>query len=139
MDPLQGRTRPLPLRTSAVLIAVLLALAACGGADSADSTDAVSETAPAPTTPAEQFTGTIGGDPALEGGCLWLQTDGERYELQLPDGFDVDREALAISGPGELELGDGDEVTVVGDVVDDMMTVCQVGPVLDVADISPAG
>ena len=134
------RLHPTYVTHLALLLCLLLVLTACGGADSTDAAaDATEDATLAPTTSAAQFEGVIGGDPTLEGGCVWLDTGDERYELQLPEGFTVDREAIAISGPDGTAFAEGDEVTVVGDVVEDMMTVCQVGPVLDVADISAGG
>lgn len=140
MNALLRRTHPAYVGRLALLLVAVLLVTACGGADSTDATaDATPVATLAPTTPGEQFEGTIGGDPTLEGGCVWLDTGAERYELQLPEGFTVDREAITISGPDEIAFAEGDEVTIVGDVVEDMMTVCQVGPVLDVADISADG
>lgn len=118
------------------MASALLALGGCGGAEPAGAPGTEAAPGGAATTPAARFTGTIGGDAALEGGCVWLETPDTRYELQLPDGFDVDRDDLTITGPDDITFAVGDEVTVVGDVVEDMATVCQVGPVLDVADIT---
>lgn len=140
MHTLFRRPAPAYVGRLALLLLAVVTVTACGGADdTGPAAGAGTAATPAPPTSAEQFAGTIGGDPTLEGGCVWLDTGTQRYELQLPDGFTVDREAVTISGPDGITFAEGDRVTAVGDVVDDMMTVCQVGPVLQVADISSDG
>lgn len=59
----------------------------------------------------------------IEGGCLVLRVGDQGYQL-----VGVDRESAR---PGTM-------VTVRGRVRADVMTICQVGPVLQVAEIRPA-
>ena len=145
-----------------VLTAVcVVVLAACAGetADQAGPTTAATSAPTAPTatgapTPTSgattdpgtgpaadgsTFTGTLEGDAQLEGGCLWLASDGDRYELQLPPSYEVDLAELAIVAPSGETITAGTELQVVGELQEDMVTICQVGPVIDVASITPAG
>ncbi len=77
------------------------------------------------------ITGTLGGDAQLEGGCAWLEAkDGTRYEVQYPEGYEVARDGSALRGPdGEVVATAGDEVTVTGEVAEDVMSFCQIGPI----------
>ncbi|MEV4412603.1 hypothetical protein [Catellatospora sp. NPDC049609] len=59
----------------------------------------------------------------LEGGCTVLRTAGVTYQLL---------------GGDPAQLKPGTKVTVKGRTRPDMMTVCQVGPVLEVLSASPA-
>lgn len=71
----------------------------------------------------EEMTGTIGA--GVEAGCLIFTDDlsGNVYEVS----------------SGELDgFGDGDRVTVTGQVETDVMTTCQQGPVLTIEQIEPA-
>lgn len=131
----------------------VVALAACGGeaaeqtapepAPTASEPGAASPpspdgTGPDDTTPAggTAFVGTLEGDAQLEGGCLWLAADGERYELRLPPGYEVDVQELAIVPPSGDVITTGTELRVVGETQDDMVTICQVGPVIDVSSLT---
>jgi hypothetical protein len=59
----------------------------------------------------------------IEGGCTVLRTETETYEIKGGD-------------PSILKAGQ--RVTVNGKVRTDMMTICQVGPVLEVSSSKPA-
>lgn len=70
--------------------------------------------------------GVLGSD-AVEGGCLYvLTTDGTKYELVFPGGS-----ALP---PG---VAPGDAVSVTGELARGMASICQVGPILLVAEVVP--
>lgn len=145
------------------LLAVVLALllAACGGADGpaddAGETEDTVSTPPGPDGPAatgddqgaaSAFTARLGGDARLEGGCAWLEpVDGDeapqptsgRYEPQWPDGYRVEFGPLRLVDPdGDVVAEEGDAVDVRGQVRDDVMTVCQVGPVFAVSEVRAA-
>jgi hypothetical protein len=66
-----------------------------------------------------------------------LEIGEERYELRLPDGYTVDTEELTITTPGGDELSTGTQVQAAGSVQPDLVTVCQVGPVVDVTSLEP--
>jgi hypothetical protein len=131
----------MPRPLASVLLALPLALVACGPADTAAPPP---EETPIPVEPdngigdgatppaaEETLTGTLGGDTDLEGGCAWLDAeDGTRYEVFYPDGYEVRFEPLELVGPdGEVVATEGDTVTVTGGVAEDMMSFCQVGTI----------
>lgn len=87
-----------------------------------------------------ELVGTIGGDETLEGGCLWLEVDGERYELSPAGGagVQVDTTRLRLlDDAGEVIARAGDEVRVTGEVAEDLMSFCQIGPILQVTAVEP--
>ena len=85
------------------------------------------------------FTGTLGSD-AIEGGCVYLETpDGRRLEVIYPDGWRVRRSPLALIGPDGTEVaGPGDTVTIRGAEADDMVSICQMGPIVRAVEVLPA-
>ena len=86
------------------------------------------------------LTGTFDGDPVLEGGCAWLDVGDTRYELALPDGYEVDVAGGLLIGPGgEPVARFGEELTVTGRVADDRVSFCQVGPLFDVETVQAGG
>lgn len=138
--------RLLSLRTALALVGGALLLSGCASADAPGATAGEATTLP-PTdmvepseaaSPASQFTGTVGGDAQLEGGCLWLETDEGRFELRLPDDFAVDTQELTITAPDGTAVSAGDTVEVAGTVLEDMVSVCQVGPILEVSQLTAA-
>lgn len=84
-----------------------------------------------------RITGTLGGDAELEGGCAWVEAeDGTRYEVAYPDGYEVARDGSELRGPdGEVIARAGDEITVVGEIAEDMMSFCQVGPMFTAVEV----
>lgn len=148
----------MPRRTTMTLLAALvLLLAACGS----DSATTVSQpdptTSPAateePATPTDEememtegdrimvpVTGVLGGDENLEGGCMWIQVDDERVQLLPAEGagFTLDTDALAVvSVDGEVIAEAGDTVVVDGEIDEEMMSFCQVGPILMATSVMP--
>ncbi|MGH8885680.1 MAG: hypothetical protein ACRDYX_11000 [Egibacteraceae bacterium] len=118
------------LRSLLLTLAVILLLAACAA-----------PAAPAgagPTKPSgERLTGTFNGNPALEGGCSWLDAGGTRYQLTLPRGYRVDYGQLTIVGPdGKPVAKAGDTIAVTGHKTKERLSFCQVGPLFDVETIS---
>lgn len=129
-------------RTAPVILGLLLLAASCGGSGqpTADGRSPVgSEPTSGTTTDGDEadLVGTLGGDAQLEGGCAWLETDAEgRVEPRWPEGYRVAFDPVRLLGPdGEVVAEAGDTVGVSGTLADDVMTVCQVGPVFDVAEV----
>jgi hypothetical protein len=112
------------------LVALLaVAVAACGAPMEED-----------PVTPpddeAADLEGTLGGDPALEGGCAWLDAEDGRYEVLWPDGYEVAFDPVRLVGPdGETVATEGDLVRVRGEVAEDVMTVCMVGTIFEATEV----
>jgi hypothetical protein len=86
------------------------------------------------------LTGTFTGDPQLEGGCAWVETDdGTRYEVMWPQGYEVTWHPLELRGPdGAVVARDGDEVRVSGTVAEDMASICMVGPIVQADTVEGA-
>jgi hypothetical protein len=84
------------------------------------------------------FTGTLGSD-AIEGGCVYLETpDGRRLEVIYPDGWRVRRSPLALIGPDGTEVaGAGDTITIRGAETQDMVSICQMGPIVRAVEVLP--
>lgn len=138
-----------------VLAAVAVLATACASSDAGSGAAPPSASAPAPlpsepaSSPApagselpraaEVLRGTLGGDAQLEGGCTWLDTDsGERVQVLYPEGYEVSADPVRLVGP------DGAEVAVAGDELEidvtgrpDLLTICQVGPVVQAAAVRP--
>lgn len=118
------------MRLHHLLLAVILLLAAC-------AVPATPSGAQASGRSGEGITGTFNGNAALEGGCSWLDTNGTRYQLALPDGYRVDYEQLAIMGPdGKPVAKAGDTITVTGHQASEQLSFCQVGPIFEVETLS---
>lgn len=142
--------------TMSVLLALLLS--ACG----ADSATTVSEPSDAPTEVATEdaadsddmtdvvedmseadrvmgpFAGVLGGDAELEGGCTWVDVDGERYELVAADGapFTIDPDDGIVDADGTVIAAIGDAISVDGEIDESMLSFCQIGPILTAASIT---
>lgn len=117
-----------------LVLAVLLVLLAAGcGEDPAAEPPATGEdpgndAQDAGEVADDVLEGALGGDPQLEGGCAWLDTGDQRYEVFYPEGYRITFEPLRLMGPdGETVAEEGDPVRVRGRVADDMVSVCQVG------------
>jgi hypothetical protein len=93
----------------------------------------------APAGGGRLYTGTLGSD-AIEGGCTYLQTaDGRRLEVIYPDGWTVQRAPLALVDPGgQVVARAGDEVTIRGDEARDMVSICQIGPIVRATEVLPS-
>ena len=85
------------------------------------------------------YTGTLGAD-SIEGGCSYLQTaEGQRYELIPPDGWQLDKGSAQLTGPdGAVVARAGDAVTVKGHEAD-MVSICQIGPIIQAVEITAGG
>lgn len=112
---------------TAIVTVLLLTAAACAASPAADA-GAATGTQASPTSAA--LVGTLGGDSALEGGCVWLDTDAGRVEVVWPDGYTASAEPLELRGPdGEVVAAAGDDVRIEGRRADDRVSVCQVGAI----------
>lgn len=80
--------------------------------------------------------GTLGGDPLLEGGCVWLDTDEGRYEVAWPEGYEASADPIELRDPdGEVLAREGDALRVTGEVNREAFTICQVGPLWEADDV----
>lgn len=139
------------MRLLALLLAATLLLTACGDdADTPPDEPGLDQPGDggdaAGTQPHDDelasITGTFGADAELEGGCAWVETDGQRYEVQWPEGYTVDFAAdpVTLRGPDGAAVAEvGDSVTVEGSVSPDVMTVCQIGPAFTGTAVSAGG
>ena len=131
-----------------LLLAVTVLLVGCGTAGSdgtggeqgattpagetAPDQTQTEDTVPSETTAADgaELTGTLGGDPTLEGGCVWLDTPSGRVQVLWPDGYEATSDPVELVGPeGEVVAAEGEQVTILGAEEADRMSVCQIGPI----------
>ena len=132
------------MRALLILTLAIAALAtACGPSDGggqANPTPVATPPAGTADPPAEGdiVTGTLGGDPDLEGGCVWVDDGKTRWQVQWPAGYTVSTDPVAVTGPDGLEIAEGDTVTVTGSEQTDVMTTCQIGPVWQATAVEPA-
>jgi hypothetical protein len=87
----------------------------------------------------ETYVGRLGSD-AIEGGCTYLETaDGVRYEVIYPQDWELRKSPLELVAPdGRVVAGAGDEVTIRGAVAD-MMSICQIGPIIQAVEVVVGG
>jgi hypothetical protein len=154
MSYLDGRTfrRLAPHRRwagAAALITGALLMAGCSGGASSSGPAEPTATPPAaspsgsleltsPKAPAgaeTTYTGVLRSD-AIEGGCAYVQTvDGQKYEVIPPDGWQLQKAPAAFVDPaGQVVARAGDVVTVHGHEAD-MMSICQIGPIIQATEI----
>ena len=124
------------------LVLLVVVLVACGGQASAPPPDPT----PGPTRPSDAapgsedtITGTLGGDPDLEGGCGWLDAGGTRWQVQYPQGWELSLDPVQLTGPDGETAEEGDTITVAGAEQPDVMTTCQVGPVWAATSVTVDG
>jgi hypothetical protein len=140
-------TEELDMHRTALAVAVLAIVAlaaACGEDPAADAPieppagteDDLGEDTVAGEAHSE-IVGTFGGDAQLEGGCAWIDADdGTRYEVQYPPDHQVTFEPLQLTGPdGGVLAEEGDILTVRGELAEDMVSFCQVGPIFTAAEV----
>lgn len=94
---------------------------------------------PKPSAPSnlggQELTGTLGFDD-IEGGCAYLESNGTRYEVIYPDGWQLQRSPLQLISPeGDVVAGPGDQVTVRGEEAGDMASICQIGPIFRATEV----
>ena len=115
-------------------VAVALVTVACG--DAGGGGEEATEPAAAATDPDDVITGTFGGDAELEGGCAWVQQGDTRWNVQYPADYTLSFDPLRLTGPDGETAEEGDTLTVAGRERDDMMTICQVGPVWEATSVT---
>jgi hypothetical protein len=88
---------------------------------------------------AATYTGVLASD-AIEGGCAYVQApEGRKYEVIYPDGWELRKSPLELVSPdGRVVARAGDEVTVRGAEAD-MVSVCQLGPIIQATEVVLAG
>jgi hypothetical protein len=88
---------------------------------------------------AATYTGVLASD-AIEGGCVYLQApDGRKYEVLYPEGWELRKSPAELVSPdGRVVARAGDEVTVRGAEAD-MVSVCQIGPIIQATEVVLAG
>ena len=83
------------------------------------------------------YSGTLGSD-SIEGGCVYLETIDGRVEVLYPDGWQVRKAPVALVDPsGQVVAGAGDRVTIRGEEATDMMSICQIGPIIRAVEVRP--
>ena len=93
----------------------------------------------APAGTEDTYTGVLRSD-AIEGGCAYLQTaGGDKYEVIPPDGWQLQKAPAAVVSPdGQVVARAGDVITVRGHETD-MMSICQIGPIIQATEIVAGG
>ncbi len=83
-----------------------------------------------------ELVGTFGAD-SIEGGCTYLQADdGTRFQVIYPEGWQVVASPLQLTNPsGEVVATGGETITVRGHRADDMMSICQIGPMFAASEV----
>lgn len=111
--------------------------APASGAGSGSATPAGRPT-PAPTAGAFSAVGVLAGDAGLEGGCLWLEVRGERYELvPAPEsGIVVDGPSSTVTTADGTVIVPGQELQVEGTLDGSLASFCQVGAIVVVDSVS---
>jgi hypothetical protein len=152
----QGRGHRASLRafraTVVLLVGVVMVGCSSGGGSSAPP-PAASAATPSPAASGSlelnspkgpagaegTYTGVLRSD-AIEGGCAYLQTaGGDKYEVIPPDGWELQKAPAAVVAPdGRVVARAGDVITVHGHEAD-MMSICQVGPIIQATDIVAGG
>lgn len=125
-------------------LAIATLTAACAPADDGGQANpTLGATPPAGSEPApaegDTITGTLAGDPDLEGGCVWVEDGSTRWQVQWPDGYTVSTDPIGVKGPDGIDIAEGDKVTVTGSDEPGVMTTCQVGPVWIATSVTTDG
>jgi hypothetical protein len=114
--------------------------ASAGGAGSSPSGSLeLASQKPSPAGAETTYSGVLGAD-SIEGGCSYLQAaDGQRYELIPPDGWQLDKGSAQLTGPdGAVFARAGDAITVKGHQAD-MVSICQIGPIIQAVEVTRGG
>lgn len=81
------------------------------------------------------MTGRLGFD-AVEGGCAYLESpEGTRYQVLYPSDWRIDPGSGRLLGPKGEEARAGSVVSVRGSIVEDMASICQVGPMFRATEV----
>jgi hypothetical protein len=138
-------------RLAGIVVACLL-MAGCSSAGSSPAPQSTAtpplaspssslelESPKAPTGTDQSYTGVLRSD-AIEGGCVYLQAaDGSKFELVAPDGWEIQKSPAAVVDPnGQVVARAGQVITVNGHEAD-MMSICQIGPIIQATEIEAGG
>ena len=132
-------------------LGIAVALVACGASPDGPGASDASSTEPSPSLRAslrpsdvspsprsrggDELSGTLGAD-SVEGGCAYLESDGQRYEVIYPEGWTITAAPLELRDPsGALVAGAGDVVRVRGAEASDMASICQIGPIFRATEV----
>jgi uncharacterized protein YceK len=127
------------MRALATALFVAVLVAGCATVDTAEpSQPSPSGAAPTSQPGSRSLTGTLGGDPGLEGGCAWLDTASGRYEVLYPEGYEVRFDPLRLEGPDGVVARAGDTVTVEGSAGAGLGSICQVGDLFSATAVTGA-
>ena len=82
-----------------------------------------------------ELTGTLGAD-SIEGGCTYLDADSSRFQVIYPPGWEITASPLQLTNPdGEVVATGGETITVRGHRADDMVSICQIGPMFVASEV----
>ena len=119
------------MRRMYMLVVVLTLLTGCATAFG----DATTST---PTAAAQVREGVLGGDPNLEGGCVWLDTGQQRLEIVWPEGYRATANPIELRDPtGAVVATSGDGLWIQGNMAPDVVSTCQVGETWKADDVRP--
>lgn len=142
---------------SLIILPLVVLLAACAVSDGPGASPTPSASAPTPEptpkptpeptpeptaeptrTPDDEdavmITGLLGYE-SIEGGCPYVLAEGTRYQVLWPSGWRLDDRGDLFDPEGERVARLGDEVTVRGQVADDMSSICQIGPIFRATEV----
>lgn len=83
-----------------------------------------------------EVTGTLGAD-SVEGGCAYLEAgDRTRFQVIYPDGWRIHASPLQLTNPaGDVVATGGESITVRGHRADDVVSICQIGPMFMATEV----
>jgi hypothetical protein len=82
--------------------------------------------------------GVLAGDARLEGGCVWLDTGGERLEVLWPQGYRADVDPIELRDPsGAVIAMEGDRLAVEGAPATEQLSACQTGALWEATGVTP--
>ena len=146
--PSAGSRRVEGMRPSVALLplAFAFAIVACSasGGTTPSSAPPSAPLVARPSVSLKPDSGAIGADYSgilsmdeIEGGCTYLQADdGRKLQVIYPEGWELRKSPLALIAPdGSVHSKGGDRVSVNGSVANDIVTICQIGPVIRATEV----
>jgi hypothetical protein len=124
-----------------LLVGLTLLLGACSAAPgvsapTAATSPSFSPASQQPSPLGSLYAGTLSMD-AIEGGCPYLQADdGRKLQVLYPDGWQLDKSPLQLVAPdGSVHAKAGDRVVIRGEEATDMVSICQIGPIIQATEV----